>query len=280
MSSRRRVVCGTELSASDRELADDAARLARTLSAELVLVHACAPPPSGASEVPESMRSAARDLEKRVAAELERDSNALTEEAVRLREKPGLAVRAVQVAGRAYEVLVEVADATDDSVLVVGVRPKRPLSRTIDHVARHAHSPVLAVPTGAPPLSRGLEVAVAFDGSEAASRALDLAAEVAGRLGGTLSILHACGYAEADESRTRIEAQVRDRLPDLARSVVVIAIPIVTTVAAAVIGTAESRGAKLIALGSHARRGLARAILGSTPEAVLHSATTAVLIVR
>jgi nucleotide-binding universal stress UspA family protein len=279
MSSRRRIVCGTELREGDRTLADEAARLSRALSAELILVHAGAPPPSGAADVPESVRVAARGLERRVSAELEREGDALTREAVRLRQ-PDLAVRAVQAAGRPHEVLVEVADATDDSLLVVGTRSKRPLGRTIDHVVRHARSPVVAIPDGAPPLARGLTVAVAFDASETAAHALALSAEVAGRLGGTLAIIHACGPAEAHDARARIEAMLREREPDLARSASVFVVPIETTVADAVVAQAARCGAQLLALGSHARRGLARAILGSTPEAVLHRATTAVLLVR
>jgi nucleotide-binding universal stress UspA family protein len=278
VTTRRRIVCGTELNDADRWLAKEAAELARALGAELVLVHAGAPAAEGASEVPASIRGAARQLEKRVSSELDREADALSREVRRLAQAD-LHVRGAQVAGRPHEALVEIADATDDSLLVVGCRPRKPLGRTIDHVVRHARSPVLALPEGAAFLARGLTIAVAFDGSETAWRALELASELAGALGGKLAVIHAAGPGEVD-ARARTEALIRERAPELARSAAIVAAPIETTIADAVVREAAVLGASLVALGSHARRGLARAILGSTPEAVLHRAKTAVLVVR
>ena len=279
MTSPNRIVCGTELSEVDRALADTAADLARVLSAELVLVHASAPPPEGASAVPDSVRDAARQLERRVQSERTREGDALAYEALRLRQ-PSVSIRAVQVDGRPHEALVDIADAKDDSLLVVGARPRKPLGRTVDHVVRHTRSPVLAVPPGAPPLAQGLVSVVAFDGSEAAMRALVLAADLTARLGGAIAIIHACGPAEVDEERRRIESLLRAHAPSLLGPDSVLAVPIETNVPDAILREATRRHAALVAVGSHGRRGLARAILGSTPEAILHRAATAVLIVR
>jgi nucleotide-binding universal stress UspA family protein len=279
MSSRRRIVCGTELTREDGAVATEAAALARALGASLVLVHAGAPSPSGVDAVPESIRGAARELAKRVESKLEHQTLVLRSEADRFRTG-GLDVRPVQVVGHPYEALVEIADSTDDSLLVVGARPGRTLGRTVDHVARHARSPVLAVPPGALALVRGLTIAVAFDGSEAALQALGLASELAAALGGSISVIHASAPADLVTSRHHIEAEVRQRAPELVRSAEVVVVPIETTVTDAVLRSAADRGARLIAVGSHARRGLARALLGSTAEAILHAAPIATLIVR
>jgi nucleotide-binding universal stress UspA family protein len=277
VSAFERVVCGTELTEADHSLEDAAAGWARTFGAELVLVHASPPAAIGVADVPSSTQEGARALARRIEHERWSASEALSR-AVRRVGRAELRVRGIVADGRPSEALVELADAVDGTLLVVGARPRAPLGRTIDHVLRHARSPVLAIPAAARSLAGGLAIVVAFDASEAATHALVLGSRVAHTLGGTLHAVHAAGPGELHD-HARIEAEVRTRAPGLVCATIT-TVGVETSVADAVVREATRIGAGLVVIGSHARRGLARVLLGSTAEALLHRAETAVLVVR
>ncbi len=134
-------------------------------------------------------------------------------------------------------------------------------------------------------------VLLATDFSEASSGALELAVSVARESGAALTVVHVCElpvFPEAvppvdlltsltEEAGKRLEqlmTALRDRLPG-ARQVI-------RTGAAweEILAAADEARADLVVLGTHGRRGLVHAMLGSVAERVVRLSPVPVLTVR
>lgn len=141
-------------------------------------------------------------------------------------------------------------------------------------------------------------ILVAFDGSETAKRGLKEAAALAAELKSTLHVLHVTneyamvvdlgGYVDYQSLRDSFVAR-GTRLLDEARALVKPSgVTTETTllelnggrVADAIIEEATKAGCELIVLGTHGRRGLSRALLGSDAETVLRASPVPVLLIR
>ena len=131
-------------------------------------------------------------------------------------------------------------------------------------------------------------IVVGYDGSEAAQRALDRAADLAG-YGTTVTVVsvapsvYAQGYPPVadpdDTARARsLLAEARDRL--VLRQVPVHTEQAVGEAAAMIVKTADELGADLIVVGTRNGNALQRAVLGSTSTKVLHNAQCDVMVVR
>lgn len=277
MTLPRRIVCGTDLGAEDRALAEQAAALATAIGAgELLLVHATAPDVH-LEDVPASIRPAAQAMGERVEAQIHAEESALEKEAARL-ARVGLRVLPRREASRPYEALVKVGDEAEASLVVVGARPEKLFGRTVDHVVRHVHAPIAALPAGTtlPPAGKG-PLLVAFDMTEASGRALVLADALAQRFGLHLAIAHV-GDAAEPTVREEMAGFLTTRFPEVAERAALTLVPLETSVADALSAQAKAIGASMIAVGSHGRTGLRRAILGSVAEAMMHAARVPVLI--
>jgi nucleotide-binding universal stress UspA family protein len=138
-------------------------------------------------------------------------------------------------------------------------------------------------------------VLVATDLSESSQAALKQAIELTRTPGTDLTVVHTCeipvySYTPemamapvdlltpvVDAARARLEElmrQVRKECPG-AQSLLEIGVP-----ADKILSAAASSGADLIVMGTHGRRGLAHAMLGSVAEKVVRRATVPVLTVR
>jgi nucleotide-binding universal stress UspA family protein len=136
-------------------------------------------------------------------------------------------------------------------------------------------------------------ILVPIDFGEPAEYALDFAATLASQLGSKLTLMHASWvpppvYAGAPDAvgwptddlakiaREKIDdklAELKERCPN-ADGVVVIDEPW-----PGILRVAEERGADLVVMGTHGRRGLSRALLGSVAERVVRSSPIPVLTV-
>jgi len=138
-------------------------------------------------------------------------------------------------------------------------------------------------------------ILVAIDFSDHADHALDYAAGLAQRLDAKLHLVHAIavpslgvpelGVAyssmmmestvkEAQDALAALAARYRDRSPIATTHLEVgDARDVIDRVA-------ETIGADLIVMGTHGRRGIRRALLGSVAEAIVRSAPCPVLVVR
>ncbi|MBX3157838.1 MAG: universal stress protein [Deltaproteobacteria bacterium] len=137
-------------------------------------------------------------------------------------------------------------------------------------------------------------ILVPTDLSERAERALDYACDLAARLDATVHLVHVIAVPATSVpelgvalASTMIDALVDDdqraldNLADSRRSRCRIGERILTTGDArdAICETAKELGVDLIVMGTHGRRGLVRALLGSVAESVVRSAPCPVLTV-
>jgi nucleotide-binding universal stress UspA family protein len=138
-------------------------------------------------------------------------------------------------------------------------------------------------------------ILVATDFSEASDHALEYAVDLARRLDAQVVILHAYelpvyGFPDGSiiatpEMATRIAHAAELGLKSVAEKWAKNGVPILKLLrvgppAEQVNAVAEEVGADLVVLGTHGRRGLSRALLGSVTEHVIRTATRPVLAVR
>ena len=134
-------------------------------------------------------------------------------------------------------------------------------------------------------------VLVATDFSEASAPALELAVSIARQGGAALTVVHACEIpvfpeaippvdyvtpitAAAGKRLDDLLATIRDRCPD-AKRVLKVGSPWEE-----ILEAATDAGADLVVVGTHGRRGLVHAMLGSVAERVVRLSPVPVLTVR
>lgn len=143
-------------------------------------------------------------------------------------------------------------------------------------------------------------IVVAVDGSHASNRALDEAIKIAKATNATLRIIHVldelsvllttnpyAGYytGELIESLRQAAAKVLEQASERVaaaglKAETVLYDDLGLRVQERIISTAEQWPADLIVMGTHGRRGIQRAMLGSSAEAVLRESPVPVLLVR
>jgi nucleotide-binding universal stress UspA family protein len=137
-------------------------------------------------------------------------------------------------------------------------------------------------------------ILVAHDFSDSAQHALDLALDIAEKLGGTILVIHAYdvptfglpeGPAMTAEMIRQIETAARTALDGVvsrARRPGVLVEGVLRQGPAwsEIDAAAKEAKADLVVVGTHGRRGLARALLGSVAEKVVRTAPCPVLTVH
>jgi len=133
-------------------------------------------------------------------------------------------------------------------------------------------------------------ILVGYDGSKESEKALDLAADLAKASGGSLVVEHvvsvgAEAYAAGAVDMEAIEAAVGallDGAVERARASGVAATKVLAhgEVAPTILREAEQRGVDLIVVGSLGRSRMARVLMGSVADKLVHAAAVPVLVVR
>lgn len=124
--------------------------------------------------------------------------------------------------------------------------------------------------------ARAKSIVVGYDGSEAARRALDRAADLVDGYGSTLAVV---SVADRDADLTeRLLGEARERL--FARQVSARYLDPVGEPADTLVETAGELGADLLVVGRRDHNALRRLALGSVSSRVLHRASCDVLVVR
>ncbi len=146
------------------------------------------------------------------------------------------------------------------------------LGSTFEAVARHAPTPVLATVSDARPLRTLL---VAYDGSEQAKRALDIALHLAGGTDRRLVIL-TVDDGRDDRAAASFEAAAlaKEQRVDAKRLLVR------GHAAEEILKAAQEEDADLILIGAYGRSRFLAALFGSTVDDVVHNAVIPVMVCR
>jgi nucleotide-binding universal stress UspA family protein len=137
-------------------------------------------------------------------------------------------------------------------------------------------------------------ILVPHDFSDTASRALDYALDLAERLGSSVTVVHAYeipvyGFPEGPivtaEMAGQIEAAAHGAIEAVAKRSKRTGVEVNFVLRqgpawSEIQAVAKEIGADLVVIGSHGRRGLSRALLGSVAEKVVRTAPCPVLTVR
>jgi nucleotide-binding universal stress UspA family protein len=232
----------------------------------------------------------------------------LEEVARRVRAHVKVAVNTAFLEGVVAETLQAHAVAAGADLIVMTTHGRGPLNRlwlgsVADELLRKSTIPLLlirprqvAVDLSSDPVLR--RVLIPLDGSPLAERVLEPALALGGLMGAEYTLLRvvqpvlyaapALGGLDpgwADTGLTEeLQALAREYLDGVAKRLrerSLSAQPVVTfdpSPAGAVLEEAQARGSDLIALATHGRGGLRRAVLGSVADKVIRGSTSAVLV--
>jgi nucleotide-binding universal stress UspA family protein len=147
------------------------------------------------------------------------------------------------------------------------------LGSTTESVARKSPKPVLVTPIGFKEVARPL---LAYDGSQRASAALHMAAELTASLGLPLTVLHVAKEAGAEAERALAEAQrylQSYEVPVTVRS-------LTGPPHQRIIDVLRDGGYDLLFIGAYGHSRIIEMVLGSTTEFVLRNTTIPVFLAR
>jgi nucleotide-binding universal stress UspA family protein len=280
----KRILVPTDFSRFARRAADRAAWLGGGKRTQLHLVHVATEGSVGArKQAADALAVERARLERRIA---EAGLGASTVTTTLLRGEP-------------YVELIRHARELEPDLTVLGckgawARPQKVLGRTAARVARMAEIPVLVVRLAAEGAYRRPLVALPLDPS--ARRLVRLVERIVDPAALPLPAVRAyhvpfpgligagtdrAPSAHHKESRTKVAAELREQTSALARQGVHLR-PVLRwgDARSVILAEAGRRGADLVALGTHARSGLAHMLLGSVAEWVLVNATADVLVAR
>jgi len=300
------LLCATDLTDGGQAPVDLAIHLAKAFEARVELLHVGDDLGTMVTDpVPEEVRPAAERLRARLTERRAAEDQALEAICTRVREE-GVGCHGTIREGRPWETIIDAAmDLSGVTMIVVGAHGgargdlfdrlgTRILGSTADRVVRHARHPVVVAPPSptAPGLGDG-PVVVGVDASNAATEAARAAARLAHGLGRRLVLVHVLprstdedGTAQRDyvsvlQAHAEEEARTRLRTLEvgLPGTVEVRLAPVSGTPAEGLVNVARDLGAGCIVVGTHARQGAVRWVLGSTAERVLRAAEMPVMVV-
>ncbi|MFN2388765.1 MAG: universal stress protein [Actinomycetota bacterium] len=261
-----RILVGTDGFGPAAAAVARAAGLAKVTGAELIVLHAYAPPDSvyGLPRPPQPGIDAAQGVLDDAAA----------------KHADGISLRTELRQGEPAEELVAAAQEEGaDLVMVgnVGMRSRFTLGSVPNQVSHHAPCDVWIVNTAEGPRPLSNRVVVGVDGSERALRALAAAARLAALHDAELAVVYvhwqdedatsdeilqqACSTVESTGVRLSTRVEIGDP-------------------AEALIRTAETEGVDVLVVGNKGMTGVQRFLLGNVPNKISHHAPCDLLIVR
>lgn len=205
----------------------------------------------------------------------------------------GALVKTVLEEGEAHEKLVDLAEAENCSVIVMGRRGRSKLEKALmgsvtARVIGLSQRDVLVVPPGADIAWK--KILVATDGSKNSVNAVEKAVDFAKSYGGNLIALSVVDlpdelYAEAPTLVDNLVAKAKGYVGDVSGLADKIGVTVRTEVREgesyrSVVSLAAEESVDLIVMGSHGRTGLKRLLMGSVTEKVIGHAPCPVLVVK
>jgi nucleotide-binding universal stress UspA family protein len=215
------------------------------------------------------------------------------EEARRFADRERALIKTVCEEGEVHERIVDLADAENCDLIIMGRRGLRPVERMLvgratARVIGHTHRDVLVVPNGT---SVGWgKIVLATDGSKYSAAAAVRAIAFAKAYGGDLKVLSAVDvppefYAEAPQVVENLVYKAKSFVSEVQEQAIAVGVPSETFVAEAeayqaINSLTQKQNADIIVLGSHGRTGLRRLLMGSVAEKVIGYASCPVLVVK
>jgi nucleotide-binding universal stress UspA family protein len=204
-------------------------------------------------------------------------------------------IQAALVEGDPRDRIADLATERGADLIVMGTHGRRGLSRVVfgsvaERIVRTSPVPVLTVGSG--PAANGgagfRHVLAPTDFGEPAERGVAAAAALASAFGAKLTIVHACAMPATiyDERTWWPTAEILSKAETSLERAVTKTRAIFPTVKSALVrgdprdGVLEAvreRGADLVVVGTHARRGLSRVFLGSVAESIVRTSPVPVL---
>jgi nucleotide-binding universal stress UspA family protein len=202
-------------------------------------------------------------------------------------------IKTVLEEGEAHERIVDLADAENCDLIIMGRRGLRPVERMLvgrvtARVIGHSQRDVLVVPNGT---TVGWKtIVMATDGSKYSAVAAERAISFAKSYGGELKILSVVDvptefYAEAPQAVEDLVRKAKEFVAVAKAQAGSAGVDAETFVGEAeayeaVNNLAREQKADMIVIGSHGRTGLRRLLMGSVAEKVIGYSTCPVLIVK
>lgn len=230
---------------------------------------------------------------KDIRAALRKPCEEALREARNLAETERALIKTVCEEGEAHERIVDLADAENCDLIIMGRRGLRPVERMLvgtvtARVIGHSQQDVLVVPHETK--VRWKTVVVATDGSRFSSIAAERAISFAKSYGGELKVLSAVDvpsefHAEAPEVVEDLVGKAKGFVAGIRNQAEAAGIKAETFVKEAEADEAVNRlageqHADMIVIGSHGRTGLKRLLMGSVAEKVIGHAHCPVLVVK
>lgn len=263
-------------------------------SVRLALVHQAPPhhgrdPEEHATQTLLALRKGERSYLKAVAA--------------RVQELTGTRVTAVTLKGTVASALRDHIDRTSVDLVVMTTHGRGGLERAwvgsvADALVRTVSVPMFLVrPAEGTPAAAGFKVfriLIPLDGSTLSEQIIPPAVALARLLGAELSLVRLVEPIdfppEVGENDSRVTALMQDQATDYLDSLagtlrseglrVTTTIPVAPSVASGLLDLARDPGVGMIALATHGRGGLRRALLGSVADKIIRGAQVPVLVYR
>ena len=230
-------------------------------------------------------------------ARVEREVRDVLGEQARKVENVGGAVAQSHVrVGEAAREVVNLAEEIGTGLIAVGSRGRGKAKRMLmgsvsDAVVRHAHCPVMVVRRK--PVVFPSKILLATDGSEEAELAARTAADLAGKTGSELHLVHVLVLPPetlydpfGTDAREEFEKRGRARLEELTEKLEASGGAVegahfrVGSPDAEIVAQAEEVGADMVVLGSRGLGVMRRALMGSVSDSVVRHAHCPILVVR
>jgi nucleotide-binding universal stress UspA family protein len=294
----RSIVVPLDGSAFSEQVLPIAAILAKRAAAAVHIVTVSAPAPVPAAAVPEDWW---------LPGDRNWEEEFLTSAAARVSEGEQRPVVTALLSGPTALAIHHYAVEQSADLIIMATHGRSGLSRlwlgsVADRLVRHSTVPVLLVrpETDVQPRDEGSEppfrhILIPLDGSPLAERIIGYATRLGTLVGASYTLVRVVqpttpapgtrATSDEDETEHRREARrylavMAERLQDAGHRVTRTSVLVDPVPATAIPGFARAVGADLIALATHGRGGLSRAILGSVADKLLRSSPVPVLLYR